>query len=175
MHGTTLNVAPVSTKYLSLVNSLVRKNEACICQEMHGCGSGLCWVCRQTDKGLAALYFSNQKQGKMHLWALVAVEVVEFTYAFPGFWKEKKSVPEGGRLLEQALLFLLSFFFLLVGAGLLLCWVIAAATVESWPRQASHKASVALTITTAVLWFMAPTAPKPVRSKTRREKDLCLD
>ncbi len=48
----------------------------------------------------------------------------------------------------------------------------------SWLPQASHKVSAALTIATAVLWFLAPTAPAwkaVVGSKTWRETDLCLD
>jgi hypothetical protein len=74
----------------------------------------------------------------------------------PGFWKEKKSEPEGRQLLEQALPFLLSFFLLLGGAGLLMRWVVAASTMGLWPPQASHKGSAALTIATAALWFLAP-------------------
>jgi hypothetical protein len=71
---------------------------------------------------------------------------------------KKKLEPEEGQLLGRALPFLLSFFLPLAGAGLLLRGVMAAATVDSWPSQASHKASAALTIATAVLWFPAPTA-----------------
>jgi hypothetical protein len=76
----------------------------------------------------------------------------------PGFWKEKKSEPEGRQLLEQALPFLVSFF--LGGAGLLMHWVVAASTVGLWPPQASHNGSAALTIAMAALWFLAPTASR---------------
>jgi hypothetical protein len=50
------------------------------------------------------------------------------------------------------------FVFPLVGAGLLLLRVVAAATVGSWPPRAYHKASAARTVSAAVLWFPAPTA-----------------
>jgi hypothetical protein len=52
-----------------------------------------------------------------------------------GFWKAKKLELEGGQLLELAVPFLLSFFLPLAGAGVLLHWVVAAATVGSWPPQ----------------------------------------
>jgi hypothetical protein len=42
VQGTVFNVAPVSTKYLSQVNSSVKKNESGICWEMHGRGGGVC-------------------------------------------------------------------------------------------------------------------------------------
>ncbi len=62
--------------------------------------------------------------------------------------------------MERALPFLLSFFLLLAGAGLLLCRVVAVTTMGFWPPRASHKASVALTIATTFLWFPAPTASR---------------
>ncbi len=45
VQGTILNVAPVSTEYLSLVISSVRKSTA-FAGKMHGCSSGMCWDCR---------------------------------------------------------------------------------------------------------------------------------
>jgi hypothetical protein len=85
VNGTILNVAPVSTK-IPVVSQLVsKKNEGCICWEMHGCGSGVCWVgskklkhC-QTFTGSAALQFSDHK-GKCTC-GLVAVEVLVFAHA----------------------------------------------------------------------------------------------
>ncbi len=77
-----------------------------------------------------------------------------------GFWKVKKLEPEEGQLLERALQFLLSFFLPLAGAGFLLRWVMAPVTVGSWPPRASHKASEALTIATAVFCFPALTASR---------------
>jgi hypothetical protein len=53
-HGIMLNVAPVSTKYLSLVNLSVRKSIQHL-QEMHGCGHRVCSHCCRASKGLAAL------------------------------------------------------------------------------------------------------------------------
>ncbi len=47
--------------------------------------------------------------------------------------------------------------FPLLGAGLLLRCVKAAATVGSWSPRASHRASAALTMAAAVLWVPAPT------------------
>ncbi len=73
---------------------------------------------------------------------------------------KKKLEPEEGQLLGRALPFLFSFFLPLAGDGLLLRGVVAAATVDSWPPQASHKASAALTIATAVLWFLVTTASR---------------
>jgi hypothetical protein len=52
---------------------------------------------------------------------------------------------------------LLSPLFPLLGAGLLLRCVEAAAAVGSWPAQASHRASAAFTMAAAVLWRPAPT------------------
>ncbi len=75
----------------------------------------------------------------------------------PGFWKEWKSGWKGGQLLGRALPPLLSHLFPLLGAGLLLCCVEAAATVGSWPPRASHRASAAFTMAAAVLWSPAPT------------------
>jgi hypothetical protein len=60
--------------------------------------------------------------------------------------------------LEQVFLLLLSPLFPLLGAGLLLCCVEAAATVGSWPPQASHRASAAFIMAAAVSWVPAPTA-----------------
>ncbi len=62
----------------------------------------------------------------------------------PGFWKEWKSGRKGGRLLGQVLPPLLLPLFPLLGAGLLLRCVKAAATVGSWPPRASHRASHSL-------------------------------
>ncbi len=59
--------------------------------------------------------------------------------------------------MERALPLLLSPLFLLLGAGLLLCCVEAAATVGSWPPRASHRASAAFTMAAAVPWVPAPT------------------
>jgi hypothetical protein len=75
----------------------------------------------------------------------------------PGFWKEWKSGREGGRLLGWVLPPILSPLFPLLGAGLLLRCVQAAATVGSWPPRASHRASAAFTMAAAVLWSPAPT------------------
>ncbi len=52
---------------------------------------------------------------------------------------------------------LLLTLFPLLGAGLLLRCVEAAATVGSWPPRASHRASTAFTMAAAVLWAPAPT------------------
>ncbi len=79
--------------------------------------------------GLTAFYFSDQEQGKMHLWALLPWKKCSLHMPLPGLWKEKKSEPEGWWLLERVLPFLLSFFFPLVGAGLLLHWVVVAASI----------------------------------------------
>jgi hypothetical protein len=54
LQGTMLKVAQVSTKYLSFVSSSVRKNESCLGWEMHGRGSGMCWIGYQTENGSAA-------------------------------------------------------------------------------------------------------------------------
>ncbi len=49
-------------------------------------------------------------------------------------------------------------YTIVAGAGLLLCCVVAAATVGSWAPRVSHKASAAVTIAAVVLWFQEPTA-----------------
>jgi hypothetical protein len=59
-----------------------------------------------------------------------------------------------GRLLPP----LLSHLFPLLGAGLLLHCVEAAATVGSWPPRASYRASAAFAMAVAVPWAPAPTA-----------------
>ncbi len=74
-----------------------------------------------------------------------------------GKWKIES---EEGQLLEWALQILLSSFLPLAGAGFLLHWVMAAMTFGSWPPRASHKASEALTIASAVFWILVPTASR---------------
>jgi hypothetical protein len=63
---------------------------------------------------------------------------------------------KGGDFWGGLLPFLLSPLFLLLGAGLLLRCVEAAATIGSWPLRASHRASAAFTMAAAVLWAPAP-------------------
>ncbi len=148
-----------SVHQLPIVHQLIRyKNEACIFAEKYmtvavACVDSAAELVRVRQR----FSFLNTSRGKS-LVNFVAVKVVKLTHAIVRILERKKLEPEGGRLLEQALLFLLSLFLLLAGAGLLLCWVMAAATVGSWPPRASHKASTALTIATAVFWFLALTA-----------------
>jgi hypothetical protein len=58
-HGILLNVAPMSTKYLSLVNLSVRK----ISPAFPGKGMAVAVACA----GVAEFWFSNQAQGCTHL------------------------------------------------------------------------------------------------------------
>ncbi len=87
----------------------------------------------------------------------VAVEVVDFAHAIARVVKRKEIGAGKSATFGTALPFFLSLFFPPVGAGLLLRWFVTVATVGLWLQQASHKASVALTIIMAVLWFPAPT------------------
>ncbi len=50
--------------------------------------------------------------------------------------------------------------FLLLGAGLLLCWVVAVTTVGSCLPRASRRASAAFTMAAAILWLPAPIASR---------------
>jgi hypothetical protein len=139
LQGTMLKVAPVSTKYLSLVNSTVRNIRPAF--------AGKCIAVAVACVGKAA----EPKGVRRHISFLTK------NRALSGFWKEWKSGREGGRLLGRALPPLLSPLFPLLGSGLLFRCVEAAATVGSWPPGASHRASAAFTMAAAVSWAPAPT------------------
>jgi hypothetical protein len=83
---------------------------------------------------------------------------VILAHAIARVLKTEKSWLEGGDVLKRAPLPLWSPRFPSTGAELLLQLVVAAATVGSWPLRVSDKASAAITIAAAFLWFPAPTA-----------------
>ncbi len=84
------------------------------------------------------------------------VIIVKFAHAIARVLEWMKIWTGRGWLLGQALPLLLSPLFSLLGAGLLLCCVEAAATVGSWPPWVSHRASAAFTMAAAVPWAPAP-------------------
>jgi hypothetical protein len=68
----------------------------------------------------------------------MGVIIVKFTHAIARVLKQIKVWAGGGRLLERTLLALLLPLFLLLGAGLLLCCVEAAATVGRLARALEY-------------------------------------
>jgi hypothetical protein len=90
----------------------------------------------------------------------MGVIIVKFTHAIARVLKGIKIWAGRGATFGAGVtvLLLLSPLFPLLGAGLLLRCVKAAATVGSWPSRASHRASAAFTMAAAVSWVPAPTA-----------------
>ncbi len=73
--------------------------------------------------------------------SLVGVIVVKLTDAIARVLKGIKIRAGRGSTLERALPLLLSPRFPLLGARLLLRWIMVAGTAKSWPPQASHRVS----------------------------------
>lgn len=155
LQGTMLNVALVSTKYLSLVDSLVRKvNQASV---------GKCMVVAMVCAAVVAKLtgaqwlasFPTRSKGQGNVWP--SVQFVLPAHAIPRVFELLKG--GGGRraISDWASPPLLSSFFHLAGVGLPLCQVMAVATIGSWPPRASYKAPASLTIAMTVLWSPVPT------------------
>ncbi len=131
LQGTMLNVAPVSTKYLSFVYSFLRK--------INPAFAGKCIAAAVACVGLAAeskviwrqASFLTKHRVERTCEPYWGSNCEIYTRHCQGF-EPHKSGWEGGRLLEQALLLLLSPLFLVLEAGLLLRCVEAAVTVWSW-------------------------------------------
>ncbi len=103
-----------------------------------------------------------------------------YTRCCQGFKRNKNQGGKGVQLLEWALLLRLSPLFPLLGAGLLLHCVVAAATVGSWPPRVSHRVSAAFTMAAAVLWLPALTVSHmdgaaAGKQGTWPEKDQCQE
>ncbi len=156
LQGTMLKVAPVSTKYLSLVNLSVKKIKPAF--------AGKCIAMAVACVGKAAepkevrwqLVFWP-RTGRNALVSPIGIVIVKFTHAIARILKWMKIWGGRGLTFGAGITTLLSLLFLLLGAGLLLCCVEAAVTAGSWPPQASHRASAAFTMAAAVLWAPAPT------------------
>jgi hypothetical protein len=72
LQGTMLRVAPVSSKYLSLVNLSVKKIKPVFAGKCIAVAVACVGKSRRTERGSAANQFSDQEQGGMHLLALLA-------------------------------------------------------------------------------------------------------
>ncbi len=149
LQGTMLKVAPVSTKYLSFVSSSVRKMSPAL--------AGKCIAVTMACAGLAAELKMVRRQT-----SFMTKHRVKNTCE--PYWRSNCEIctrhcqgseingnlgGRGGNFLLPRLSPLLP----LLGAGLLLCWVVADATVVSCPPPASHRASAAFTMAVAVMWL----------------------
>jgi hypothetical protein len=159
LQGTMLKVAPVSTKYLSLVSSSVRKISPAL--------AGNCIAVAVACVGLAAEPTVVWRQAVFQPstgWStpvsLVGIIIMKFTHAIARVLKGLKVRVGRGATFGACVTTRLSHLFLLLGAGLLLRRVMAAATVVLWPPRASHRTSAAFTMAAAVMWLPAPTVSR---------------
>ncbi len=122
------------------------------------CGIYFCEICSYFNR----IYFCGKivfrpRTGWNAPVSPIGVIIVKLANAIAWVLEWMKIWAGRGQLLGRALPLLFSPLFPLLGVGLLLRCVEAAATVGSWPPQASHRASAAFTMAAAIPWAPAPT------------------
>ncbi len=130
LQGTMLSVALESTKYLSLVNSSMRKIKSAFAGKCMAVAMACTGVAAELLKTWRLFSFTIRSKGPHICLPLVNCNCGTCTCHSQGC-ENWKIMGEERQLFEQAPQPLLLLFLPLAGVGLLLCWVMAAVTMGS--------------------------------------------